>query len=284
MNAHIVVATDGSAPAADAVRWASAEAARTRRPLRIVHVSGVWAYDRPTRSALSAIEQVGEHERNILAEAARLAREQAPGLAVDTAIVWGRVNIALQREAEHAELLVLGRHGHGLSAALRLGSAVTALAARTPCPLVVVSGKPAEPFDEIVVGYDTRSAGDLDYAFAEAERRGARLRAIHAWAPPAFSPFTGGWPPLYTQMFENAQAEARRTLQPWRDKHPRVEVIEEAVCGGAAPALNAASARADLVVVGARRAILGSVTNGVLHGARCPVVVVQAAHALAGAR
>ncbi|MEV0585254.1 universal stress protein [Nonomuraea sp. NPDC050310] len=253
---------------------------RGNRPLRIVHVSGVWGYDRPAAGAARQDEQ----SRSILAEAARLATAQEPGLSVATATAWGKVSAALRREAAYASLLVLGRHGHGLTAALRLGSAVRALAAQPPCPLVVVAGAPAEPWGEVVVGFDEQSRADLAFAFAEADRRGARLRAIHAWTPPVFSAFVGGDLSLYTELFDDACAAAHETLQPWRERHPLVPVVEEAVCGGAVAALTAASARADLVVVGSRKAMLGSVTSGVLHGAWCPVAVVHATPVPAAAR
>ncbi|WP_327092388.1 universal stress protein [Nonomuraea sp. NBC_01738] len=280
MNTPVLVATDGSAVATEAVRWAAVEAARSRRALRVVHVSGVWAYDRPTRTALGALRELGEREREILAQAVRAARAVVPGLPVETAMIWGKVTPGLHREAECASLLVLGRHGHGhgLTAALRLGSAVTGLAANAPCPVVVVPGLDGGPYGEVVAGYEGDSSAVLEYAFDQAVRRGATLRAIHAWMPP-YPGFT-----LHQQVFDNAEAEAERVLRPWRERYPQVTVIGQTVCGGAVPALNAASARADLVVVGARKAILGSVTNGVLHGARCPVVVVQPAHALAGSR
>ncbi|GAA4038998.1 universal stress protein [Nonomuraea soli] len=274
MNRHIIVGTDGSPAATDAVRWAATEAARTGRPLHIVHVSGVWAYDLPTRNALSTIEELRHHEGAILAEAARVARKEAD-VEVTTAVVWGKVNIALQRASAKADLLVVGTHGHSWTASLRIGSTAASIAAHAACPVVVVPGFVHEPHEEIVVGFDEDTSGALDYAFAEASRRGVRLRAIHAWQPPAFSPFIAGWPPMYQGVFDAAKERARRMLQPWRDRYPHVELIEETVCGSAAAALRGASARADLLVVGSRKAFLGSVTNAVLHHARCPVAVVQ---------
>ena len=55
------------------------------------------------------------------------------------------------------------------------------------------------------------------------------------------------------------------------------------VCGHPVGVICEASAAADLVVVGSRglgrfgSAMLGSVSHGVLHHARCPVAVVRAA-------
>lgn len=64
-------------------------------------------------------------------------------------------------------------------------------------------------------------------------------------------------------------------------KHPQVSVRRAVVRDAAAKALVAASAGAQLVVVGSRGRgnavglLLGSVSHGVLHDAHCPVAVVR---------
>ena len=69
-------------------------------------------------------------------------------------------------------------------------------------------------------------------------------------------------------------------LAGFRDDYPDVDVQEQLVRGPAVQSLVAASAAAAMVVVGthghgpAMGALLGSVSNGVLHKAKVPVVVV----------
>ncbi|MGJ6964344.1 universal stress protein [Streptosporangium sp. G11] len=135
-----------------------------------------------------------------------------------------------------------------------------------------------------MVGFDgsDHSAAALEYAFEEAARRQAGLRAIHTWQMPVVGPGAT----VYTPLVEDILAAERRvstdTLAPWREKYPRIEVEQTLVCGHPVGVIYEASADADLVVVGCRglgrfgSAVLGSVSHGVLHHARCPVAVLRA--------
>jgi nucleotide-binding universal stress UspA family protein len=70
-------------------------------------------------------------------------------------------------------------------------------------------------------------------------------------------------------------------LAPGRERFPEVDVVLEVTCGYPVAVLADASTRADLLVVGSRglgavgSTVLGSVSRGVLHHARCPVAVVR---------
>lgn len=64
-------------------------------------------------------------------------------------------------------------------------------------------------------------------------------------------------------------------LQPWREKHPEVPVLQDVVLFTPAQALLHFSAGATLVVVGRRPgAEWGEVIRSVLREATCPVAVV----------
>ncbi|WP_084959783.1 universal stress protein [Thermoactinospora rubra] len=281
MNGHITVGVDGSPAASNAVRWAADEAVRRDLPLRIVHVAGVYAYDIPLRQALAVYESLEDYSASVLREAEALARRRQPYLPTGTVLRTGVVAEVLRAEAAEAVALVLGSRGYGRFSRGRIGSVSAALAANAGCPVVVVHDLPVRERGEIAVGFDEHAAAALRFAFAEADRRGARLRAVHAWQPPAISPFVLGADPIFDELFEAARHRAVLVLQRWRDRHPRVRVIEQVVPGGAVEAICRASAAADLVVVGSRgrgplsSALLGSVSRGVLHGSRCPVAVVR---------
>jgi nucleotide-binding universal stress UspA family protein len=66
--------------------------------------------------------------------------------------------------------------------------------------------------------------------------------------------------------------------------HPEVDLHHEVVCGHPVQVLTEASAHALGLVVGARGLggfsgmLLGSVSQGVLHHARCPVITVPHKH------
>jgi nucleotide-binding universal stress UspA family protein len=71
-------------------------------------------------------------------------------------------------------------------------------------------------------------------------------------------------------------------IAPWRAKYDSVELVAEAIEGDAQRVLRSASARADLLVVGARghSAIgavtgLGSTSRDLLRHAQCPIVIAR---------
>jgi nucleotide-binding universal stress UspA family protein len=89
--------------------------------------------------------------------------------------------------------------------------------------------------------------------------------------------------PVPVPLTDVADDEVRPTaevLAGFRDDYPDVEVQDRLVRGPAVASLVAASADAAMVVVGTHGhgptmgALLGSVSNGLLHKAKVPVVVV----------
>jgi nucleotide-binding universal stress UspA family protein len=68
--------------------------------------------------------------------------------AARTGVAWAlrleyeRVPVALHAAAEHADLLILGRHGHRTPLGLRVGSNTRTLLRTTTCPVVVVPVRP----------------------------------------------------------------------------------------------------------------------------------------------
>ncbi|MFB9681118.1 universal stress protein [Streptosporangium vulgare] len=285
MTAHVVVGVDGSSPADEAVRWAADDAVRRGCALKIVHACEPWPGDIPLQTPPGFRDSVTEYGQEILERAAALARERAPHLEVDPLLEAGRVTEVLRREAEDAEQVVLGSRGLGGFTGLLLGSVSLTLAGHVATPVVVVrGGTPERTRDRIVVGFDgsDHSAVALEYAFEEALRRGARLQAIHTWQMPAVGPGALVYTPLVEDLLTAEQHVATDTLTPWREKYPRVEVEQTLVCGHPVGVICEASAAADLVVIGSRglgrfgSAVLGSVSHGVLHHARCPVAVVRA--------
>jgi nucleotide-binding universal stress UspA family protein len=144
----------------------------------------------------------------------------------------------------------------------------------------------------IVVGVDGSAASleALEWAADEARLRGAKLVALHSWvfvpAAPIGDPGMIAIPAgdLAGQLeaeSEAARAELSESISATLGAAAGVEVEARLVEGDAGDALVAASAGADLVVVGShgrsglRAAILGSVSRQVVDHAHCPVVVVR---------
>ncbi|MEV4471851.1 universal stress protein [Nonomuraea sp. NPDC049504] len=119
-------------------------------------------------------------------DGSRAALEATGWAAREAALAPGDPRTALIRAAREAELLVIGSHGIGGVRGLLVGPVAFGVAGHAPCDVAVIHAPPSLPRAEIVVGVDgSPNAGRvLETAFAEAELRGAVLRAVHAWALP----------------------------------------------------------------------------------------------------
>ena len=134
----------------------------------------------------------------------------------------------------------------------------------------------------IVVGVDGSpgSVGAVDWAAAEAHRRGASLELLYAEVPtpPVVGMEPGPVAPVTPETAPSFLTEARdRVLLAW----PGLDVRTVPMVGGPASSLISASADADLIVVGAHgrsmiaRLLLGSVGHHVATRAKCTAVVVR---------
>lgn len=147
----------------------------------------------------------------------------------------------------------------------------------------------------VVVGVDggVESATALRWAIAEARSGNRPLRLVHAYRyPPSHArslppdhPLGRGpgraAPPPDTGVASDADRLVRDTMAEARELDSGLTITGHAVTGHGGEVLVAESARAAMVVVGARRlgasagALLGSVSSVVVSRSRCPVVVVR---------
>ncbi|SED74781.1 universal stress protein [Streptomyces sp. PAN_FS17] len=271
---HVVVGVDGSLNAVRALDWASDEAARREAALRVVH----------------AVPDRDEAEP-VLASAAARVRERHPDLSVEVKAMEGGTVRALLRESEGSELTVVGTRGLGGVAALLAGSVSLRLAAHVHGPLLVVRGDHACDGERtVLLGLEEDSDADAaSYAFAEAERRGARLRVVHSthrYVTPELPSLVPGTSPGQRRRAQNDLAEdavPRFNLARLRDEHPEVGVETHTVRRGAARALLDDTRESAVVVIGAHRRTsrlgpqLGPVAHTLLRSSHCPVVLVPTA-------
>ncbi len=284
----VVVGYDGSDASRAALQWATEQAVRARAPLRIVQCYELVIAIRPTPGAavpLDALRAAHEQGLESVAESLRLRN---PGLVVTVALMHDPPAMSLVAESEQARAVVIGTRGLGGWSGLLLGSTSVQVAAHARCPVVVVPAdvRPrAREEATVVVGVDgsKTSADAIAFAVDQAEATGAKVLAVHAWHSPA-STYDGGLGPL---MFDQEQIEeASRVLIAESiagavADHPDVEVETRLIGGQPARALLIAAGSADLLVVGSRGRggfaglLLGSVSQGVLHHAHCPVAIVR---------
>lgn len=281
----VVVGVDGSESAWQATRWAAREAALRKLPLHVVYALG-WPSEpysawNPGYGS-DSLRRAEEHGRSLVAEAARIATEVAPGVEVEQRVVTGFPIPRLTELSRDAGLLVLGSRGRGGVAGLLTGSVTVALAAHSACPLVVVREGTDRTDGPVVVGVDGSplSEAAVAFAFDAAALRGAPLLAVHAWNDVYLAPEVAiafDW----DAVAEEERALLSERLAGWGAKYPDVPVQRLVVADFPARTLVEQSAKAQLVVVGSHGRggltglVLGSVSQALLHRAECPVAVVR---------
>jgi nucleotide-binding universal stress UspA family protein len=275
----VVTGIDGSEDSLQAVAWAAREAELRHESLAIVSVVPPLPWLTTPGSAAALIAAAREGAQRALVTAAERAKEQVSALRVAAELLSGRPGPVLTEWAARASMLVVSSSGADGFAAVIPGSVSRYIAARAPCPVVVVRGESTAVHREVVVGVSDPdlpdSAAALGFAFAEAALRQARLVAVHAW----HWSVPGSRPDL-AQLPDNAGSRLTRVLALYQDSYPGIEVSQDVVIAHPGHVLAGASARADLVVLGRPdlpglgMGGLGSVTHAVLNHAHGPVAII----------
>ncbi|MGW0804780.1 universal stress protein [Nonomuraea sp. NPDC002799] len=276
----IIAGVDGSRTGLETAAWAATEAALRHTALTVAHVVPKWVCEQQPGGHYAEVGRwMREGADTVLAAAHDRARREQPDLPIETLLLPGDPRSALLQAAEGAELLVVGSRGVGGVRGLLVGSVAHGVAAHGTIDVVLVRYPPQMPRGEVVAGVDG-SPGSmlaLDFAFAEAELRGARVRAVQAWAWPR----AGGFEPADRASEQDALRTLKESLAPHHDRHPAVDVIAEVVHGHPIEVLKDAAAHADLLVVGSRGhgqltgMLIGSISQGLLHHAPGPLAVIR---------
>lgn len=281
----IVVGIDASEGADAALRWALADAATQKAPVRVVCAyRRTVAYD-PMLAWPGLPEPELEHSRQVaqevVAKAIARAAELDASVHVQGEAIDGSPVPVLAEESQNGSLLVLGSRHRSAMRASFLGSVSAGAAARSSCPVIVLGG-PAPLAGEdrgVVVGIDASEESELllNFAFDHASRHQVPLRALLAWHPDLFATMLRRAEPSVPKRAELWLSEA---MAGWRERYPDVEVHSAVIRDHPAAGLTAGASSAHLLVVGNRGrhalvgTLLGSVSQAVLHHATCPVAVV----------
>jgi nucleotide-binding universal stress UspA family protein len=281
----IVVGVDGSPTSDLALGWAVDEAARRGLPLHIIHA---FSYGYPMTDAgigyaINGLRQLADGVRR---DAATRARRANPELVITWSEPACRPAPALVHASETADTVVLGARGMSAALGVFMGSVSVQVAAHAHCPVVIVHDTPAQPAGApVVVGVDGSavSSSAIAYAYEQASSRGVGLTVVHAWwldhaeGAAASAIWTVDWQAFAAEE----QALVAESLAGWQEKYPDVAVRRHSVRGLPVEALIRQGENACLVVVGTRGRggfgglLLGSVSQGVMHRAQCPVAVVH---------
>ncbi|HEX7256207.1 MAG TPA: universal stress protein [Gaiellaceae bacterium] len=253
---RVLVGVDGSAESLAAVRQAATLA---EGPITLLAAYELAAALVGGMGPASPAYLDEEPLRNAAEQALESAREEIPGTEATAKVARGRPWDALLAEIERAgdTLVAVGSHGTGRALGIVIGSTATELIHKAPCS-VLVARTPLTGFPSvIVVGLDgsAESIAAYETAKALADRFDSKLE------------------PVVASAGEDVDLGEVQRLVPDRVRGTSEDPVE---------ALVAASAGADLVVVGSRglRGVraLGSVSERVAHQAACSVLIVRREH------
>ena len=148
----IVVGIDGSDGSLAALRWALHEAS-----LRQLSVEGVNGWLVPEAMlpgaalggggvAMQASQECGQ---TVLDEAAQIAAREAPEVAFAALLIAKSPAEAVVARSHDAELLVVGRRGHGGFLGVLLGSVANQVAHHASCPVVLMPAVARHPEQKV---------------------------------------------------------------------------------------------------------------------------------------
>jgi nucleotide-binding universal stress UspA family protein len=280
---RIVVATDGSQTATQAVEWLA------QFPLPLdASLDVVSAIPWP-ESTTKAGRELWKHA-NVIVDDAR-QRLTKRWKHVHGAVDDGdpRSVITDAAAARGADLVVVGARSLGPVASAVLGSVSLGVARHAPCPVLVCKGR-VRPLRGVIIALDgSESArGALDYFSALPWPDDVALRLVSVVEPLRYPPADVISPPLIDLM-KDYEDGRRAELESILDaasarlrRHVR-NLSTTTLVGQAAPSIlsEAVKQPTDLIVVGARglgtvkRLLLGSVSESVLRQASCPVLIVR---------
>lgn len=265
----VIVGVDPVAHNASAIEWATAQAAGSGRPLRLVDVV---AQDGDPDGATRA--------RHLLAMVAADLREVSPGTDVSEIVVAGPRIRSLITQADGESLLVVGRRAARPFESRSPGSTAVGVACESPIPVVVVPDEwrqeqhAAEPVMVCVDPFQD-SGYPLGIAFTEARRRRVGLEVVHVIPAPSAVPATGRSRYVVDAALRALEAVVARH----RASCPDVTVRVTARGGTPETVVTASADGAQLLVVGRhrrrRRSLLwGTFVPAATEGLPLPVAVI----------
>jgi nucleotide-binding universal stress UspA family protein len=290
---RILVATDLSDPAGEALGQADARARSADGVLGICHVvpsSGVHMLF-PQRYSRELADEVAldERARTVLIERVASTTGRSPS-SFEVFVERGTeyAEIVRRGEAWHASLVVVGSHGRaGGGTSARIGGVAAKVVRYAHCPVLVA--RPSAHRGLVICATDlsAHSLPAVEAAVVEARLRSAKLVVLHVvdqGVPLASVGPSEGITPLVLspELLHDLEATARAEIAAVLAKfegHAESRIVE----GHAAATILKFTEdhEPDLVVVGTRgrtglaRVVLGSVAEHVVRAARTSVLVVR---------
>lgn len=289
----VLVGFDGSRHAIAALRWAAEAAERRGTPLSVVS-----AFTAP----MLVTGQVDAAGASVGVDAAREAAEDVLAVGrkalrdIDVDARFFTINEdatgGLARLSMDADLMVVGRRGHGKFWSRVLGSVSAALPAHAQCPAVVVGASDEDGEDTeqkrdnrpVTIGVDTSPTSRRAALIAADEAIGLSVPLQVVLVLPSFtgppSTYTDTAAKLETQSKDAAHRGLESEISWLKEQRPQLQVKGKVMRGVPAEAMIEASGASQLTVLGSRgrggfaSLLLGSVSRTTLSNARGNVMVV----------
>ncbi len=275
---NLIVGYDASPDAQRALAWAVDESRRRSMRLQVLIAAGT----------LDELSAWGEEWSGQLAEEWKASASEglarADGHDATIEIKRGEPADVLIEASREAAMTVLGSRGHGRLFGSLTGSVSQHVARHAHSPVVVVRAQHNNLTQRVVVGVDGsgESKTALMFAADHASRTGAALTAIHAWKISSITPgeLSGARRTVADEIAESERLLAE-SVAGLAEKYPDVQIERESIPVSPVRALTDASQNAALLAVGSRGRgafkglLLGSVSQGLLHHAECPVAIVR---------
>ena len=286
----ILVATDFSENAAEALRVASAEARRRQTTLTVLHcvdsISEKWEYLDETKPDARDRVTTAAHDHLVESYNQAVPREDQP--KVDDFVVYeGHAAEGIVETAEQGDydLLIVGSTGGGALARMMLGSTAEEVVRTSKLPVLVVPKKGLGPIEDIVAPVDLSACSEASLVAAaeRAKAEAATLGILHVSTLPAGAMTLMEWEP--SEDDREAHREFRsRQMERFLEELDLEEVEYDTLLRFGAPhrlIVEVAREReSDLIVMGTHgrrgfeRFFLGSTASKVLRRMPCPVLAI----------
>lgn len=291
MTGSILVPTDGSPEAEQALQVALPLAQALRCPLTLVWVwEGLHDLDTvlsPQLTESITAREVGD--RRAFLEALITQHCTPKGVTAEGAVPIGDAAAKIVETAEvaGARYIAMATHGRSGLKRWRLGSVADRVARTSPIPTLLYRPQPEAPFPGkfawILVPLDGSERSEIAVAEAHpialATGAGIRLlRAVNVFVP--LAPMGSGL--AFDQANREAESYAQRYLADIAATYAGPPFETAVVVGSASNAILEAAETVDLIVMGTHgrgglpRLALGSVADAVVRGSGKPVMLVRA--------
>jgi nucleotide-binding universal stress UspA family protein len=177
----ILAATDFSVDGNNAVHRAALLAHEHGARLHILHVLKA-AGCKPLREWFNSTTDIDLRAAQTRAALRRVAVEisGAYDVTATVEVEIGDPLTTLMRASERADLIVLGRRGHGRLETLLIGRTADRMLRTSRCPVLVVKKSADGPYRQVLMPVDFTASSDFAVQFAAPWVRGARTHVFHA--------------------------------------------------------------------------------------------------------